>query len=61
MAQATLRNQRTIITNQRVIVRNQTKILRNQKAIIQNPRSMADPRALDLKDSILRDLGAIKD
>jgi len=37
------------------------KITRIVDIHVDHPRSMADPRAVDLKDSILRDLGAIKD
>lgn len=37
------------------------KITRIVDIHVDHPRSMADPRAVDLKDSILRDLGAIED
>ena len=37
------------------------KIMRIVEVGMDHPRSMADPRAVTLKDSILRDLGAIRD
>jgi hypothetical protein len=49
MAQATLKNQSTIIGNQKVIIRNQEKILRNQEAILRNQKKILSNQGRILK------------